>query len=73
MLSPTVAAAPAPSTPLGPFADSAVAWTTWITLMGVAELLLVMTVLFVAPFLHGSARPQGRNGPGGAPPAGRPQ
>lgn len=27
-------AAPAPSTPLGPFADSAVAWTTWLTLMG---------------------------------------
>ena len=30
----TVVAAPAPSTPLGPFMDSAVAWTTWITLMG---------------------------------------
>ncbi|ADP79921.1 CopD family protein [Pseudofrankia inefficax] len=30
----TVVAAPPPSTPLGPFADSAVAWTTWITLMG---------------------------------------
>ena len=27
-------AAPAPSTPLGPFEDSAVAWTTWVTLMG---------------------------------------
>ncbi len=27
-------AAPAPSTPLGPFADSAVVWTTWVTLMG---------------------------------------
>jgi putative copper export protein len=24
----------APSTPLGPFEDSAVAWTTWVTLMG---------------------------------------
>lgn len=34
MPSPAVAAVPAPSTPLGPFADSAVAWTTWITLMG---------------------------------------
>src|ERR1700722_4041498 len=28
-----VAAAP-PSTPLGPWVDSAVAWTTWVTLMG---------------------------------------
>ncbi|MFE3266929.1 copper resistance D family protein [Streptomyces sp. NPDC059215] len=27
-------AAPAPSTPLGPFEDSAVAWATWATLMG---------------------------------------
>ncbi|MFI9273348.1 DUF4149 domain-containing protein [Kitasatospora sp. NPDC052896] len=27
-------AAAAPSTPLGPFMDSAVAWTTWVTLMG---------------------------------------
>jgi len=26
--------APLPSTPLGPFEDSAVAWTTWVTLMG---------------------------------------
>jgi hypothetical protein len=26
--------AAAPSTPLGSFADSAVAWTTWVTLMG---------------------------------------
>lgn len=30
----TYSAAAAPSTPLGPFADSAVAWTTWATLMG---------------------------------------
>jgi putative copper export protein len=29
-----LSAAPAPSTPLGPFEDSAVAWTTWVTLMG---------------------------------------
>jgi putative copper export protein len=28
------AAAPAPSTPLGPFQAGAVAWTTWVTLMG---------------------------------------
>jgi putative copper export protein len=32
LLPPT--AAPLPSTPLGPFEDSAVAWTTWVTLMG---------------------------------------
>ena len=37
----TVAAAPAPSTPLGPFADSAVAWTTWITLMGFVGLTVL--------------------------------
>ena len=30
----TYSAAAAPSTPLGPFVDSAVAWTTWATLMG---------------------------------------
>lgn len=41
----TVAAAPVPSTPLGPFADSAVAWTTWITLMGsVGISILALTV-----------------------------
>ncbi|GAA4557249.1 copper resistance D family protein [Planotetraspora kaengkrachanensis] len=34
MLLATVAAVPPPPTPLGPFSDSAVAWTTWITLMG---------------------------------------
>lgn len=30
----SLSAAAAPSTPLGPFVDSAVAWTTWATLMG---------------------------------------
>ncbi|MER8185991.1 DUF4149 domain-containing protein [Kitasatospora sp. NPDC094015] len=45
-ISPALAplAAAAPSTPLGPFIDSAIAWTTWITLMGtvgVAALALV--------------------------------
>lgn len=30
----SLSAAPAPSTPLGPFEDSAVEWTTWVTLMG---------------------------------------
>lgn len=30
----TSSAAPLPSTPLGPFEDSAVTWTTWVTLMG---------------------------------------
>ena len=36
LLSPALpySAAAAPSTPLGPFVDSAVAWTTWTTLMG---------------------------------------
>jgi putative copper export protein len=29
-----LSAAPLPSTPLGPFQDSAVAWATWVTLMG---------------------------------------
>ena len=45
-LSPILSAAPAPSTPLGPFADSAVAWTTWVTLMGfvgLAALALLIT------------------------------
>ncbi|MYS19896.1 copper resistance protein CopD [Streptomyces sp. SID4948] len=32
-------AAAAPSTPLGPFEDSAVAWTTWVTLMGFVGLV----------------------------------
>jgi len=35
----TIAAAPPPSTPLGPFLDSALDWTTWITLMGFVGLL----------------------------------
>jgi putative copper export protein len=30
---------PAPSTPLGPFEDSAVAWATWVTLMGFVGLV----------------------------------
>jgi len=38
---PILAAAPAPSTPLGPFADSAVTWTTWITLMGAVGLTVL--------------------------------
>lgn len=38
-------AGPAPSTPLGPFVDSAVAWTTWITVMGfVGFIALALTV-----------------------------
>jgi putative copper export protein len=37
-------AAPAPSTPLGPFADSAVAWTTWVTLMGFVGLVTLALV-----------------------------
>ena len=37
-------AIPAPSTPLGPFADSAVAWTTWVTLMGFVGLVTLALV-----------------------------
>lgn len=39
-----VAAAPPPSTPLGPFEDSAVSWTTWITLMGFVGLTTLALV-----------------------------
>lgn len=40
-----VSAAPAPSTPLGPFEDSAVTWATWLTLMGFAGVTaLALTV-----------------------------
>ncbi len=42
-----------PSTPLGPFADSAVAWTTWVTLMGFVGLVALDLV---------SAGPAGRIG-----------
>ena len=45
--SPILAAA-APSTPLGPFVDSAVAWTTWVTLMGFVG-LTALAVLAVGP------------------------
>ncbi len=37
-------AATAPSTPLGPFEDSAVAWTTWVTLMGFVGLTALALV-----------------------------
>jgi len=37
-------AAPAPSTPLGPFEDSAVAWTSWVTLMGFVGLVTLALV-----------------------------
>jgi putative copper export protein len=40
----TVAAAPPPSTPLGPFLDSALDWTTWITLMGFVGLVTLALV-----------------------------
>ena len=40
--------AAAPSTPLGPFADSAVAWTTWVTLMGFVG-LTALAALAVGP------------------------
>ncbi len=38
------AAAPAPSFPLGPWVDSALAWTTWATLMGSLGLLVLAAV-----------------------------
>lgn len=40
----TVAAAAPPSTPLGPWVDSAVAWTSWITLMGFVGLMVLALV-----------------------------
>ncbi|MEV6843150.1 hypothetical protein [Actinoplanes sp. NPDC051411] len=84
-----LAAVPPPSTPLGPFVDSFVSWTTWTVPAGrraafwapalraagdtrpvrvillrefpvtvALEVLLGLSVLMVAPFLHGSARNQ---------------
>ncbi|NJP46001.1 copper resistance D family protein [Actinacidiphila epipremni] len=41
-------AAAAPSTPLGPFEDSAVAWTTWATLMGFTG-LVALALLAAGP------------------------
>jgi putative copper export protein len=43
-----VAAAP-PSTPLGPWVDSAVAWTTWVTLMGFVGLTVLALAVVAAP------------------------
>jgi putative copper export protein len=43
-----LSAAPAPSTPLGPFADSAVTWTTWVTLMGLVG-LIALALLAAGP------------------------
>src|SRR5258708_5319539 len=56
-----LSAAPAPSTPLGPFEDSAVAWTTWVTLMGFVG---VTTLALVA------AGPAARRISAGTPAAG---
>jgi len=41
-------AAAGPSTPLGPFEDSAVAWTTWVTLMGFVG-LTALALIAVGP------------------------
>ena len=41
-------AAAAPSTPLGPFVDSAVAWTAWVTLMGFVG-LVALALLAAGP------------------------
>ena len=43
--------AAAPSTPLGPFVDSAVAWTTWVTLMGFVG-LTALALLAVSRSAH---------------------
>jgi putative copper export protein len=45
----TYSAAAAPSTPLGPFIDSAVAWTTWVTLMGFVGLTALALVVAGPP------------------------
>ena len=46
---PVVAVAAPPSTPLGPWVDSAVAWTTWITLMGFVGLTVLALAAVGAP------------------------
>jgi putative copper export protein len=43
-----VSAQPAPSTPLGPFLDSAVAWGTWVSLMGFVG-LVALALLVTGP------------------------
>lgn len=45
----TLAAAAPPSTPLGPWADSAVAWATWITLMGFVGLTVLALAVVGSP------------------------
>jgi putative copper export protein len=42
---PAYLAAPAPSTPLGPFEDSAVSWASWVTLMSFVGLLALAMVV----------------------------
>jgi putative copper export protein len=44
-----LASQPAPSTPLGPFEDSAVAWTTWVTLMGFVGFIALALVVAGPP------------------------
>ena len=45
---PAYLAAPAPSTPLGPFEDSAVSWASWVTLMSLVG-VLALAVVVAAP------------------------
>lgn len=40
-----LAEVPAPSTPLGPFEDGLVAWTTWVTLMGFLGVVVLALVV----------------------------
>lgn len=49
MYSAIVAAASPPSTSLGPWADSAVGWTTWVTLMGFVGLAVLALAGVAAP------------------------
>src|ERR1700761_7104422 len=56
----TAAAAAPPSTPLGPWVDSAVAWTTWVTLMGVVGLTLLALAGVGAPARRAAPGTQGR-------------
>jgi putative copper export protein len=45
----TYSAAAVPSTPLGPFIDSAVSWTTWVTLMGFVGLTALALIVAGPP------------------------
>lgn len=56
MYSATVAAASSPSPSLGPWVDSAVGWTTWVTLMGFVGLTVLALAGVSAPAPRVTAR-----------------